>query len=91
MFEIVHRLQDTSVATKARLEKFGQHKLGSGGYMNLQSRLVTREMKFHFFLNIILQTILFNGTIHGKLMILRKKYRAHNSMWRSQMKIEKLP
>ena len=43
MFEIVHRLQDTSVATKVRLEKFGQHKLGSGGYMNLQSRVVSRS------------------------------------------------
>ena len=43
MFEIVHRLQDTSVATKARLEKIGQHKLGSGGYMNLQSRVVSRS------------------------------------------------
>ena len=49
MFEIVHRLQDTSVATEARVEKVGQHKLGFGGYMNLQSRLVSRAMKFHFF------------------------------------------
>ena len=35
MFEIVHRLQDTFVATKERVEKVGQHKLGSGGNMNL--------------------------------------------------------
>ena len=50
MFEIVHRLQDTSVATKARVDKVGQHKLGSGGYMNLQSRLVSRAMIYFCFL-----------------------------------------
>ena len=31
------------MATKARVEKVGQHKLGSGGYMNLQSRVVSRS------------------------------------------------
>ena len=39
----------------------------------------------------MLQIILFNETIHEKLTILRKKYRAQNSMWSSQMKIKKLP
>ena len=79
------------MATKARVDKVGQHKLGSGGYINLQSRLVSRAMKFHFFFNIMLQTVLFNETIHGKLTLSRKKNRAQISMWRSQMKIEKLP
>ena len=55
MFEIVHRLQDTSAATKVRVDKVGQYKLGSSGYMNLQSRLVSRAMKFLLFLNIMLQ------------------------------------
>ena len=76
MFEIVHRLQDTSVATKARVDKVVQQKLGSGGYMNLQSRLVSRAIKFQFFLNIMLQTFLFNETIHGKLTLSSKKHRA---------------
>ena len=76
MFKIVHRLQDTSVTTKARLKKFGQHKLGSGGYMNLQSRLVSRAMNFFIFFNIMLQTVLFNETIHGKLTLSSKKHRA---------------
>ena len=49
MFEIIHRLQDTSMATKVRVEKVGQHKLGSGGCMNLQSRLVSRAMNFYLF------------------------------------------
>ena len=79
------------MATKARVEKVGQHKLGSGGYMNLSSRLVSRAMKFQIFLNIMLQTVLFNETIHGKMMLSSKKNRAQISMWRSQMKIEKLP
>ena len=43
MFETIHRLQDTSVATKVRLQKVGQYKLGSSGYMNLQCRLVSRS------------------------------------------------
>ena len=92
MFEIVHRLQDTFVATKARVEKVGQHKRGFGGYMNLQSRLVSRSNEISdLIIYIMLQTILFIETIHTKLMILSKKYRAQNSMWRSQMKIENLP
>ncbi|XP_059069208.1 uncharacterized protein LOC131859463 isoform X2 [Cryptomeria japonica] len=33
------RLSDTSKATKARQEKHGQHKLGSGGYMKLAARI----------------------------------------------------
>ena len=81
MFEIGHRLQDRSVATKERVDKVGQHKLGSGGYTNLQSRLVSRAMKFHLFFNIMLQIVLFNETIYGKLTILSKN-RAQNSMWR---------
>ena len=80
------------MATKVRLQKVGQHKLGSGGYMNLQSRLVSRSNEISYlFFYIMLQKNLFNETIHGKLTILSKKYRAQNSMWSSQMKIEKLP
>ena len=48
MFETVDRLQDTSMATKARIEKVGQHKLGSSGYMNLQSRLVSRSNEISY-------------------------------------------
>ncbi|GLJ40230.1 hypothetical protein SUGI_0825790 [Cryptomeria japonica] len=33
------RLSDTSKATKARQEKHGKHKLGSGGYMKLVARI----------------------------------------------------
>ncbi|GLJ53903.1 hypothetical protein SUGI_1151440 [Cryptomeria japonica] len=33
------RLSDTSKATKARQEKHGQHKLGSGGYMKLTTQI----------------------------------------------------
>ena len=85
MFQTIHRLQDTLVTTKARPKKVGQHKLGSSGYMNLQSRLVSsgNEISYIYILYIMLQTILFYQIIHSKLMILRKKYRAQNSMWRS--------
>ena len=41
IFKTVHRLPDTSKATKARLEKHGQHKLGLGGYSNLVARIVS--------------------------------------------------
>ena len=37
------RLSDTSKATKARLEKIGQNKLGPGGYSNLAARIVSIE------------------------------------------------
>ena len=35
------RLLDTSKATKARMEKIGQHKLGPGGYLNFAARFVS--------------------------------------------------
>ena len=35
------RLLDTSKATKERLEKIGQHKLGPGGYSILEARFVS--------------------------------------------------
>ena len=35
------RLSDTSKATKARIEKIGQHKLGPGGYSNLAAQYVS--------------------------------------------------
>ena len=34
------KLSDTSKATKERLEKIGQHKLGPGGYSNLAACFV---------------------------------------------------
>ena len=37
IFQHLHRLSDTSKARKERLEKFGQHKLGPGGYSNLEA------------------------------------------------------
>ena len=37
------RLSDNSKATKARIEKIGQHKLGPGGYSNLAARFVSIE------------------------------------------------
>ena len=37
------RISDTSKATKERLEKIGQHKIGPGGYSNLAARLVSIE------------------------------------------------
>lgn len=37
----MRRLQDTSVATKARQDKHGQHKLGQGGYGRLKARIVS--------------------------------------------------
>ena len=37
------RLLDTSNATKERLEKNGQHKLGLGGYSNLDEGFVSIE------------------------------------------------
>jgi hypothetical protein len=43
VFQHLHRLPDTSKATKARLEKIGQHKLGLGGYSNLVARFVSFE------------------------------------------------
>ena len=43
VFQSLHRLSDTSKATKERLEKFGQHKLGPGGYSNLVARIVSIE------------------------------------------------
>ena len=56
MFQTIHRLQNTSVATKVRVEKVGQHKLGSSGYMDLQSRLVSSSNGIsYFFFNIMLQ------------------------------------
>ena len=64
------------MATKVRLQKVGQHKLGSSSYMNLQSRLIIRSNEISYlFFYIILQTILFNETIHGKLTILSKNTR----------------
>ena len=35
------RLSDTLKATKARLKKIGQHKLGPGGYSNLAAQIVS--------------------------------------------------
>ena len=41
-------LSDTSKATKERMEKIGQHKLGPGGYSNLAARYVSIEnLKLH--------------------------------------------
>ena len=37
------RLSDTSKATKERIEKFGQHKLGPSGSSNLEARYVSIE------------------------------------------------
>ena len=37
------RLSDTSKATKVRLDKIGQHKLGPSGYSNLVARFVSIE------------------------------------------------
>ena len=37
VFKHLHRLSDTSKVTKERLEKNGQHKLGLGGYLNLEA------------------------------------------------------
>ena len=37
------RFSDTSKATKARMEKIGQHKLGPSGYSNLVARYVSIE------------------------------------------------
>jgi len=41
VFKKLIRLSDTSKATKARIEKIGQHKLGPGGYSNLAARYVS--------------------------------------------------
>ena len=41
VFKNLIRLSDTSKATKARIEKIGQHKLGPGGYSNLAARYVS--------------------------------------------------
>ena len=35
------RMSDTSKATKERLEKIGQHKLGPSGYSNLAAQFVS--------------------------------------------------
>ena len=43
VFEHFHKLSGTSKATKARQEKIGQHKLGSGGYLNFAARIVSIE------------------------------------------------
>ena len=40
VFKNLIRLLDTSKATKARIEKNGQHKLGPGGYSNLVAQYV---------------------------------------------------
>ena len=40
VFKNLIRLSDTYKATKARIEKIGQHKLGPGGYSNLATRYV---------------------------------------------------
>ena len=52
-------LSDTSKATKARLEKNGQHKIGPGGYSNLAAQIVSikkprlyQNNKLHFFCSI---------------------------------------
>ena len=36
------RVSDTSKATKARIEKKGNHKLGQGGYLKLAARIVIK-------------------------------------------------
>ena len=36
-------LLDTSKATKPRMKKNGQHKLGLGSYLNLEARIVSLE------------------------------------------------
>ena len=41
IFNKLIRLLDTSKATKERIEKIGQHKLGPGGYSNLAARYVS--------------------------------------------------
>ena len=42
------RLSDTSKATKERVEKIGQQKLGPGGYSNLEARYVSiKNPKLH--------------------------------------------
>ena len=41
VFKNLIRLSNTSKATKARIEKIGQHKLGPGGYSNLAARYVS--------------------------------------------------
>ena len=41
VFQHLIRLSDTSKATKERIEKIGQHKLGPSGYSNLVSRYVS--------------------------------------------------
>ena len=41
MFQNFHRQRDTSKAAEVRLQKVGQHKLDSDGYMNLHSQLVS--------------------------------------------------
>ena len=40
VFKNLIRLSHTSKATKARIQKIGQHKLGPGGYSNLAARYV---------------------------------------------------
>ena len=43
VFKNLIRLSDTSEATKERMEKIGQHKLGPGGYSMLVARYVSIE------------------------------------------------
>ena len=46
------RLSDTLKYTKARLEKIGQHKLGLGGYSNLEARIVSiKNLIMHRIIN----------------------------------------
>ena len=41
VFKKLIRISDTSKATKERIEKIGQHKLGPSGYSNLAARYVS--------------------------------------------------
>ena len=43
IFQHLLGLTDISKATKEKLEKIGQHKLGPGGYSNLEARIVSIE------------------------------------------------
>ena len=57
VFQHLIRLSDTSKATKERMEKNGQHKLGPGGYLNLAARYVSiKNQKPH---TNIIQKIIF--------------------------------
>ena len=41
IFQHLIRILDTSKATKERIEKIGQHKVGPGGYLNLAALYVS--------------------------------------------------